>query len=125
MAAIEQPRPVEISRHGAHDVSIRWNTGESAVYPARFLRGQCPCATCVDEMTGKRIVTENLLPILVYPKTIEPVGRYAIQVFWSDGHSTGIYTWEKLYEMMPRLLKPKGNTATIQRLPESTTPEDT
>ncbi len=97
------PQPREIRRHGAHDVEILWNSGEEAIYPARFLRGACPCASCVDEVTGKRIVTPDLLPILVYPTKIEPVGRYAIQIYWSDGHSTGIYTWERLYEMMVRL----------------------
>ena len=64
-----------------------------------------PCATCVDEVTGKRIVGEAALPILVYPTKIEPVGRYAIQIFWSDGHSTGIYTWERLYDLLPQARK--------------------
>ena len=103
MVTSDAPQPLTISRHGDHDIHIRWKSGEEAVYPARFLRGQCPCATCVDEMTGKRIVTETLLPILVYPTKVEPVGRYAIQITWSDGHSTGIYTWERLYEMLPKL----------------------
>ncbi len=114
MAQQLEPRPVEISRHGAHDVHIRWNTGEQAVYPARFLRGQCPCASCVDEITGKRVVTEGLLPILVYPKRIEPVGRYAIQIFWSDGHSTGIYTWERLHAMLPNLPRPEAKPPLVQ-----------
>ena len=105
MADSDSPRPLEINRHGAHDIQIRWNSGEEAVYPARFLRGQCPCATCVDEVTGNRIVNESALPILVYPTKIEPVGRYAIQIFWSDGHSTGIYTWERLHEMLSQVSK--------------------
>lgn len=103
MADRANSRPLEVNRHGAHDIQIRWNSGEEAVYPARFLRGQCPCATCVDEVTGNRIVNESALPILVYPTKIEPVGRYAIQIFWSDGHSTGIYTWERLYGLLPEL----------------------
>ena len=103
MADTKDPLPLEINRFGAHDIQIRWRSGEEAVYPARFLRGKCPCATCVDELTGKRIVTESVLPILVYPTKIEPVGRYAIQIFWSDGHSTGIYTWERLYELLQQL----------------------
>ena len=112
MADNVESRPLEISRHGAHDIQIRWSSGEEAVYPARFLRGQCPCATCVDEVTGKRIVGEGALPILVYPTKIEPVGRYAIQIFWSDGHSTGIYTWERLYELLPQVRKLQGPGAT-------------
>jgi len=50
-------------------------------------------------MTGERIVTDNALPILTYPTKIEPIGRYAIQIHWSDSHSTGIYTWERLYTL--------------------------
>ncbi len=109
-ADMQAPQPLEINRHGVHDVEIVWSSGERAVYPAKFLRGQCPCATCVDEVTGKRIVTETLLPILVYPKQIEPVGRYAIQVHWSDGHSTGIYTWERLYGLMSQLRQREGSS---------------
>lgn len=112
MADNVDSRPLQISRHGAHDIQIRWSSGEEAVYPARFLRGQCPCATCVDEVTGKRIVGESVLPILVYPTKIEPVGRYAIQIFWSDGHSTGIYTWERLYDLLPQVRKLQGPGAT-------------
>ena len=103
MAASKIPKPREINRYGDHDVLIRWDTGEEAVYPAKFLREQCPCASCVDELTGERILKPSLLPILVFPKNIEPVGRYAIQIYWSDGHSTGIYTWERLYDLMSAL----------------------
>ncbi len=114
MASTNPPSPLEINRHGDHDIHIRWNSGEQAVYPARFLRGQCPCANCVDELTGVRKVTESLLPVLVYPKSIEPIGRYAIQIFWSDGHSTGLYTWELLYELLEKIPKPPSKEPTIQ-----------
>lgn len=114
MVTHKHPQPLEINRHGAHDIQIRWNSGEQAVYPARFLRGQCPCAGCVDELTGQRTVTESLLPILVYPTKIEPVGRYAIQIFWSDGHSSGIYTWERLYAMLGELPQPSAEKQPLQ-----------
>ncbi len=44
-----------------------------------------------------------MLPILTYPTKIEPVGRYAIQIHWSDSHSTGLYTWEKLWDLSSRI----------------------
>jgi DUF971 family protein len=47
-------------------------------------------------MTGVRRLQESSLPKDVHPEAIHPVGRYAIQIYYSDGHSTGIYTWEKL-----------------------------
>ena len=93
------PRPLKINRHGAHDIEIVWDDGRTVVYPSRLLRERCPCAMCRDEWTGERLVQPNLLPILVFPTKLEPVGRYAIQIHWSDNHSTGIYTWELLSEL--------------------------
>lgn len=100
------PRPAKIKRHGSHDIEIVWDDGRQIVYPARALRLACPCAMCQDEMTGERIITDNALPILTYPTKIEPVGRYAIQIHWSDSHSTGIYTWEKLDALAAEIGKP-------------------
>jgi DUF971 family protein len=94
-----QPAPVEIGRANQHDVRIRWNDGNETVYESRRLRLACPCAACVDENTGLRILKEPAVPLDVHPLKIEPVGRYAIVIHWSDGHSTGIYTWERLYEL--------------------------
>ena len=97
------PRPLEIGRANEHDVKIRWNDGTEAVYPARFLRLECPCAVCVDELTGRRTLQPATIPDDVHPAAIEPVGRYAIQVYWSDGHSTGIYTWERLRALSAKI----------------------
>jgi len=98
-----QPTPREIGRANQHDVRIRWSDGTEKVYPARPLRLKCPCAMCVDENTGLRILKEPGIPLDVHPLKIEPVGRYAIAIHWSDGHNTGIYTWEWLYELGHKL----------------------
>jgi DUF971 family protein len=99
VSASSQPTPLEIGRAGQHDVHIRWSDGKEVTYPARRLRLSCPCAMCVDENTGLKILREPGVPLDVHPIRIEPVGRYAITIQWSDGHSTGIYTWEYLYEL--------------------------
>ena len=106
------PRPIKIHRHGSHDIAMEWDTGRQTVYPARFLRLACPCAQCQDEMTGKRLITDSALPILTYPTKIEPVGRYAVQIYWSDNHSTGIFTWEYLWELADDLDKRREKAAT-------------
>lgn len=93
-------KPIEIGRANQHDVKIRWNDGAEAVYPARALRLECPCALCVDEMTGKKRLEEASVPQDVHPAGIEHVGRYAVQIYWSDGHRTGLYTWERLRDLM-------------------------
>ncbi|MEW5875034.1 MAG: DUF971 domain-containing protein [Candidatus Zixiibacteriota bacterium] len=96
MSDAPSARPVEIARAGQHDVLIKWNDGRETVFPARFLRLACPCAACVEEMTGVRILKAESVPPDVHPLSIHPVGRYAIQIQWSDGHGSGIYTWERL-----------------------------
>jgi DUF971 family protein len=95
-------RPLEIGRANQHDLRVRWNDGGESIYAARRLRLACPCAMCVDENTGLRILREPGVPLDVHPLKIEPVGRYAIAIHWSDGHNTGIYTWEKLDELAAR-----------------------
>ncbi|OFV98386.1 MAG: hypothetical protein A3H28_02505 [Acidobacteria bacterium RIFCSPLOWO2_02_FULL_61_28] len=103
MSAAPPPSPVEISRSGESDVRIRWSDGKASVFPARFLRLACRCAHCVDEMTGRRVLQESSVPQDVRPLAIAPVGRYAIEIQWSDGHRTGIYTWDLLYRLAGQL----------------------
>jgi len=93
------PSPREVGRAGQHDIRIQWNDGSESIYVARRLRLQCPCAHCVDENTGLRILKEPAVPADIHPTAIEPIGRYGISVYWSDGHNTGIYTWENLYAL--------------------------
>jgi DUF971 family protein len=52
-------------------------------------------------MSGKKRLRDELIRKDVYPLAIDPIGRYAIQFHWSDGHSTGIYTFEHLRELCP------------------------
>ena len=63
-----------------------------------MLRQLCPCAGCVDELTGVRTLRPEAVDEGVYPTAIHYVGRYALQFVWSDGHSTGIYTFDRLRE---------------------------
>lgn len=96
--------PREIGRAGEHDVRVAWPDRED-VHVARDLRLACSCAACVDEVTGVRRLDPATVPGDVRPMRIEPVGRYAIHIAWSDGHQTGIYTFEylrRLGENRPR-----------------------
>ena len=77
-------------------VIITWSDGQVCSYPHRYLRIQCACASCVEEMTGKRILNVSGVPEDVFAVEYAPVGRYALQFIWSDGHSTGIYPFEML-----------------------------
>ncbi len=90
-------QPVEIgpTEDGAR-LRIAWQDGAISEYEPRELRLKCPCAGCVDEMTGIRTLSPASVPQGVYPEAIHYVGRYALQFEWSDGHATGIYTYEYL-----------------------------
>ena len=70
-----------------------------ALYPSRMLRLACPCAACVDERTGAGRLDPASVPADVQPLRISGVGRYGIQIHWSDGHDTGIYPFRRLREL--------------------------
>lgn len=88
--------PKNVSRAGAHDVRIEWSDGHHSLYPARDLRLACSCAACVEEMTGRALLNPTTVAADVHPLGISPVGRYALHFNWSDGHTSGIYTFEHI-----------------------------
>ncbi len=77
-------------------LEIRWSDGHTSRFSPRELRLACPCAGCVDEMTGRRTLRPEDVAPGVYPLEINYVGRYALSFQWSDGHDTGIYPFEFL-----------------------------
>ena len=88
--------PVEIRRVEGREVHITWADGHRSVYANKQLREACPCAGCVDEFTGKRILDPRSVRADIRADDIGLVGRYAVRFGWSDGHGTGIYTFQKL-----------------------------
>ena len=97
----DDPRttPEEIRQHGPRELAISWRDGLESVYAVRDLRLACGCAACIDEWSGAGTLDPDSVPTDVRPLRIESVGRYAIQIAWSDGHDTGIYTFERLREL--------------------------
>ena len=95
-------RPVDV---GPNDdgtaLRIRWADEHVSEYLPRYLRVACRCASCVDEMTGQRILRPEDVAPDVHPLAIQYVGRYALQFNWSDGHDTGIYPFRYLRELCP------------------------
>jgi DUF971 family protein len=80
---------------------VRWADEHVSEYEPRYLRLQCRCAGCVNELTGKPILKPEHVPADVYPLRIEYVGRYALRFDWSDLHRTGIYSFELLRRLCP------------------------
>ena len=88
--------PTDLRQQGADRLAITWRDGAETVIAVRDLRLACGCAHCVDEWTGEQRLDPDSVPADVKPTRIEPVGRYAIQIAWSDGHESGIYPFERL-----------------------------
>ena len=101
MTQTGSPVPLEIGRANPHDLRVTWQDGHESVYPARELRLACPCAGCVDEMTGVLRIIGSSVPQDVHPLKVELTGRYALTIHWSDGHHTGIYAFEQLRKLCP------------------------
>lgn len=86
---------------------IRWNDGRVCSYPVGPLRLACPCVECRGGHANMGSHTDprnllDLIPTQVYTvEKVEIVGNYALQFYWSDGHHTGIYTWDYLYRLCP------------------------
>ena len=77
-------------------LGIEWSDGHESRYSVRDLRLACPCAHCVQEWTGEVMVKPETIPADVHPQNLEPVGNYGMRFDWSDGHATGIYTYDRL-----------------------------
>ena len=88
--------PTRIAQTGPRELSITWADGLESVYAVRALRLACACAVCVDEWSGVERLDPEAVPADVAPVRIQPVGRYAIQIDWSDGHTSGIYPFQRL-----------------------------
>ena len=88
------PERIDVSPAG--EVVIRWPGDLEVIIPPKQLRDQCPCASCIEEGTGRKILDPATIPDDIRPLEVKGVGNYAVQIQWSDGHGSGIYTWETL-----------------------------
>ena len=94
------PKKIDVSLSSG--VQIEWSDGHRSEYQLEYLRSKCPCATCT---TGiHKPAAGGPFPLyrkVLKMEAVEPVGRYALQFKWNDGHSTGIYSFEHLRNICP------------------------
>ncbi len=100
--------PTAIERTAAPDgVRITWSDESVSTWTTSSLRKACPCATCREKRRNAETTDQKprMLPVLsaaeARPLRLEamnPVGNYAYQIAFSDGHNTGVFTFERLRE---------------------------
>ena len=94
-----QPRDIQTI---GSELAIKWDDGRESFIPLEKLRRSCPCAGCKGEMDIMGNLYKNPAQTLT-PQAFELVrllcvGGYAIQPVWADGHNTGIYSFDYLWQ---------------------------
>jgi DUF971 family protein len=91
------PQPTEIKLHQKSRVlEIAFADGRAFSLPCEFLRVYSPSAEVRGHGPGQEVLQVGKKEVSI--TRIEPVGSYAVQLTFSDGHDTGIYSWELLYD---------------------------
>jgi DUF971 family protein len=98
MAASDTPTPTEIVLHAKSRVlEISFSDGRRFELPYEFLRVYSPSAEVRGHGPGQEVLQTGKKEVDIL--SLEPVGSYAVQPHFSDGHATGIYSWDYLYEL--------------------------
>ena len=91
--------PVQIVEESDAELSITWSDNVETRYDALSLRRACPCAGCVNEWTGEKMLDPASVPEDISFKHTTIVGRYALNFHFSDGHDTGIFSFTYLRKL--------------------------
>ena len=103
---IADPEHIAISK--STGIKIDWRDGHHSDYSLPYLRDECPCATCTGAhgTEPQKSNYSNPSPFPMFKpalkmNSVEQVGQYAVRIFWNDGHSTGIYSFDHLRRICP------------------------
>lgn len=91
--------PVKIVEESESEISIAWSDDTETRFQASELRRACPCAGCVNEWTGEKILTDEQIADDISFSHISIVGRYALNFHFTDGHDTGIFSFAYLRKL--------------------------
>ena len=104
----KDPEHIAISK--SKGIKIDWKDGHRSDFSLAYLRDNCPCATCTGahgttpERSNYAGQANDAFPMfkpVLKMASVEPVGNYAVRIYWTDGHNTGIYSYERLREICP------------------------
>jgi DUF971 family protein len=103
------PEHIAISK--SKGIKIDWKGGHRSEYSLAYLRDECPCASCTGAHGTEPQKTDYATPPSADPfplfkptlkmESVEEVGHYAVRIHWSDGHNTGIYSFDHLRTICP------------------------
>lgn len=102
-----KPTSVKVHVTTGEGIEIVWADGHASRYDFPYLRDECPCAVCNDQRQKKAQDKSSGLPAFPMYKekararAAKAVGNYAIQIEFTDGHSTGIYSFDFLRSICP------------------------
>lgn len=112
----QEPAPQSLDLDKKKGLSVRWHDGTESFYPIQYLRRMSPSA---DMRQLREEMQTN--PLVILPDTssagplaatnAELVGRYALRITFSDGHRTGIFSWDYLRSIDPESQDESGDTA--------------
>lgn len=95
----DSPRPTEISLHQAsHKLELTFDDGTHGTLSCEFLRVYSPSAEVRGHGKGQEILQTGKEAVNI--TDIELVGNYAVRLVFSDGHDTGLYSWDYLYDLV-------------------------
>lgn len=106
----KKPMDVKVRVSSGEGMDITWSDAHTSHYDFAYLRENCPCATCREESDkhgkfgAKPAADSSALPIFkprITARAATAVGNYAIQIEFTDGHSTGIFSFDHLREICP------------------------
>ena len=105
-----QTEPEHIAISKSKGIQIDWKDGHHSQYALGYLRDECPCATCTgahgtapqkSDYSAPQSTPFQMFKPAIKMLHVEAVGHYAIRIDWSDGHNTGIYSFEHLRKICP------------------------
>jgi DUF971 family protein len=108
----KNPTSVKIHVSSGTGVDITWADGHNSHYDFAYLREECPCATC-NETRSKKDAEPAATPVMISSPALPmfkpkpraqkatQVGNYAVQITFTDGHATGIYSYDHLRNICP------------------------
>ena len=97
MARPDRPLRADAERNRARVLEVAYSDGKTFRIPFELLRVYSPSAEVQGHGPGQEVLQTGKREVGI--NTIEPVGNYAIKPFFSDGHESGLFTWEYLYQL--------------------------